>query len=180
MKTVYKKIFTVAMVIMLVVGTLNSSFTINIRANDFDGDLTENPFLHLFQDNGKPNTPVIDDEKENPTTNVIVVTKKDVVKALRISLKSATKQNKKSKKARIVLKKVTKLKGVRYQVKYATNKKFRNAKVKSFNKNKITLKKLKANRRYYIKARAYVKVKKSNRVYGKWTKRKMIKIKKKK
>ena len=47
MKTVYKKIFTVAMVIMLVVGTLNSSFTINIRANDFDGDLRESVFAFI-------------------------------------------------------------------------------------------------------------------------------------
>ena len=45
-------------------------------------------------------------------------------------------KNKKSKKAKVVLKKITKVKGVRYQIKYASNKKFKKAKVKTFKNNK--------------------------------------------
>jgi len=89
-------------------------------------------------------------------------------------------KGKKTKKAKVVLKKITKVKGVRYQIKYASNKKFKKAKVKTFKNNKITIKKLKVRRNYYIKARAYAKGSNGEKVYGKWTKRKMIKFRKKK
>lgn len=182
MKTLSRKIIVYIMALMLVTGTINVFPATDICADEFDGDITENPFAHLFKDDDKKDDVVIDDMEEPPTTQgqSVTVTKNDVKKALKTSIKSATKQSKNAKKARIVLKKITKLKGVRYQIKYATNKKLKKAKVKTFKKNKITLKKLKAKKRYYVKARAYVKDNKNKKIYGKWTKRKQIRIKRKK
>lgn len=179
MKKLSRKIIVFVMAVMLATGTLNVFPAIDICAEEFDGDLTENPFAHLFQDDDKRGDVIIDDMEEIPTQSV-VITRNDVKKALKTSIKSATKKSKNAKKARIVLKKITKLKSVRYQIKYATNKKFKKAKVKTYKKCRITLKRLKAKKRYYVKARAYVKDNKNKKVYGKWTKRKQIRIKKKK
>lgn len=67
--------------------------------------------------------------------------------------------------AKVTWKKVKGAKG--YQVKYSTSKKFKKSKTKTktVKKNKITLKKLTKNK-YYVKVRAYKKVK-GKKVYGK-------------
>ena len=59
------------------------------------------------------------------------------------------------------------------------NKKIKKFRIKTFKKNKITLTKLKANKKYYVKARAYVVANNKKTIYGEWTKIKAIKIKKK-
>lgn len=68
--------------------------------------------------------------------------------------------------AKVAWKKVKGAKG--YQVKWATNKKFKKAKKKLTKKKKITLKNLKKNK-YFVKVRAY-KVVKGKKVYGKFSK----------
>ena len=45
-----------------------------------------------------------------------------------------------------------------YQINYADNKKFRKAKKLSTGKTTVILKKLKKNRKYYVRVRAYRKV----------------------
>ncbi len=62
------------------------------------------------------------------------------------------------------------IKGVKYEVKYSLKKGMKNAKVKkNIKKNKVTLKKLKSGKKYYIKVRAYQKI--GNKTYtGKWSK----------
>lgn len=172
MKNILHKI--VVFVLVIILGLCVP--TCNINAEGFDGDIMENPFAHLFVD-GEPGDAVIGNQAQTPS---VQATKARLKKLLKTSIKSATRKNKKSKTAKVVLKKITKVKGVRYQVKYATNKKFKKSKVKTFKNNKITLKKLKIKRIYYIKARAYVKGSNGKKVYGKWTKRKMIKFRKKK
>lgn len=74
------------------------------------------------------------------------------------------------KKAKITWQKTSGAKG--YQVKWAANKKFKKAKKKFTKKNSIILKKLK-KRKYYIKVRAYKTVN-GKKVYGKWSKVKVI------
>ena len=81
--------------------------------------------------------------------------------------------------ATVKVKKVTKLKNVKYQVRYGTSKKLKKYKTKTFKRNKFTLTKLKANKKYYVKVRAYVVTKNKKKVYGTWSKTKPIKVKKK-
>ena len=78
------------------------------------------------------------------------------------------------KKAKLTLKKLDKVAG--YQVKYSTSKKFtkNTTKVVDSKKNVITLKKLKAKKKYFAKARAYVLVN-GKKNFGKWSKVKKIK-----
>lgn len=76
------------------------------------------------------------------------------------------------KTAKVTWKKVKGAKG--YQVKYSTSKKFKKSKTKTktVKKNKITLKKLTKNK-YYVKVRAYKKVK-GKKVYGKYSRTLML------
>ncbi len=69
------------------------------------------------------------------------------------------------------------IKGVKYEVKYSLKKGMKNAKVKkNIKRNKITLKKLKSGKKYYIKVRAYKKI--GNKTYtGKWSKKVSRKVK---
>ena len=64
-----------------------------------------------------------------------------------------------------------KIKGVKkYQVQYSTSKKFakKKTKTKVVKGNKVTLKRLKAKKRYYVRVRAV----KSSKVYGIYSKSK--------
>ena len=67
-----------------------------------------------------------------------------------------------------------------YQIQYATNKKFTKAKTKTVSKNKttsLTVKKLKANTKYYVRVRTYNKVN-GKKIYSAWSKAKTVKTKK--
>lgn len=94
----------------------------------------------------------------------------------RTKVKKAVKCNK-AVKAKISLKKVKSATG--YVVKVSTSKKFKGKKTitKTFKRNVFKFKKLKKNKKYYVKARA-VKVVGKTKYYGKWSKVKKIKIKK--
>lgn len=83
-------------------------------------------------------------------------------------------KNVKTKKIKLTWKKIKSVNG--YQIRYATNKKFKKAEFKTVktNKTKLTIKKLKM-KKYYVQVRAY-KVVNGEKVYGKWSKRKSFKI----
>ena len=91
-------------------------------------------------------------------------------------IKSVT--NKKKNIIKIVLKK--KVAGAAgYEIKYSTNKKFKKSvKTVRFTGKSKTISKLKKNKTYYVKVRAYKKDANGNKVYGKYSKVKKIKIKK--
>jgi subtilisin family serine protease len=78
------------------------------------------------------------------------------------------------KKAKLTLKKLDKVSG--YQVKYSTSKKFDKKSTKTVDsaKNVLTIKNLKAKKKYYVKARAYV-ITNGKKNFGKWSKVKKIK-----
>ena len=80
-----------------------------------------------------------------------------------------------SRKLKVTWKKEKSIDG--YQIVYATDKKFKNKKVKSCKTAEIVLKKVKSNKTYYVKVRAYRKIN-GKKVYGPWSKVKKIKIKK--
>lgn len=110
-----------------------------------------------------------------PTTAVRPTTAKKPEKTTRVgkgSIKSA--KNVKRGKIKLKLNKVAGAKG--YQIRYATNKKFKKAVIRN-SRLSYTIKKLKKGKTYYVEARAYVKSGK-NKVYGKWSKAKKVKIKK--
>lgn len=110
-----------------------------------------------------------------PTTAVRPTTAKKPEKTTCVG-KGSIKWAKNIKRCRIKLKlnKVAGAKG--YQIRYATNKKFKKAVIRN-SRLSYTIGKLKKGKTYYVEARAYVKSGK-NRVYGKWSKAKKVKIKK--
>ena len=129
----------------------------SVYAENVDGDISNNPWEYLFKQNSGGNNSI----------KIKRLTKTKII--------SAVRSTKKSRKAKIVLKKVKKASG--YQIKYSTNKKFKRSKTKTVNtkKTKTTIKKIKSGKKYYVKARAYSKVK-SKKVYGSWSKAKVIKV----
>lgn len=187
MRKYIKKTAACLIAMTMVIGTVEVMPKAEVMAaEEIDGDVVENPWADLFKDNTDGNQDLVIDndgnnnnntEKEETTTtqadNKAVSSLK---KQLKTKVVSATKKSKKAKKAKVVLKKVKK--AVSYQVRYSTTKKFKKYKTKTSKKTKITLKKLKAGKKYYVKARAVGKLN-GVKVYGKWTKRKTIKVKKK-
>ena len=79
-----------------------------------------------------------------------------------------TKKKSLKKKIKITLKRVTNAKG--YVVQYSTSKKFTKKTTKTINvaKTTVVLKKLKSNKKYYIRVRGYA-VSNDEKVYGKWS-----------
>ncbi len=83
----------------------------------------------------------------------------------------------KGKKAKLSWKKVSNAEG--YEIVFTTNSKFKKA-LKKVNVKKLstTIKKLKKGKTYYFKVRAYVKDSEGKKVYGSYSAKKKIKIKK--
>lgn len=118
-----------------------------------------------------------------PETVVTPVTTKEnaqrKVKVQKVKIKKATKK-KSAKKAKITLKK---LKGVkRYQIKISKSKSFKKKNIivtRTVKKVKFVIrnKKLKNRKKLYVKARA-IKVVNGTTYYGKWSKKKKIRIQK--
>ena len=100
-------------------------------------------------------------------------TTKKVKKPGKAKIKKA--KYKKKRKIKIKLKKIKGAKG--YQIRYSDSKKFDGYWEKFTNKTKVTLKKLDKNTKYYIKARAY-KLVNGATLFGKWSKKKKVKVKK--
>lgn len=110
------------------------------------------------------------------TTTSQVTTKKIKLKAPVIK-----KITKVSKKINIKFKKIT-VSGGYYQIQYSTNGKFKKAKTVNVkaSKTKVTIKRLKSKKKYFVRARIYRKVKingKTKKIYSAWSKTKKIRIK---
>ena len=87
--------------------------------------------------------------------------------------------NVKGKKAQVTYKKVSGAKG--YEIQYSTSKSFKSGvKVKKAGAKttKVTITKLKKNKKYYVRVRAYKYDEDGNKVYGAWSNAKNVKIKK--
>lgn len=100
------------------------------------------------------------------------------------SLKIKSIKNVKGKKMTVNFNQVKNSDG--YELQYSTSRKFKSAKTKKISKTKITIKKLKKNKTYYVRIRPYKNVKlhikdgkyQTIKYYGSWSKAKKIKIKK--
>ena len=111
-----------------------------------------------------------------PVVTTKATTKKPTAKVTvgKTKVKKFTKK-KSAKKAKVKLKKVAGASG--YQIRYGIGKKLKKAKIKNVFKLKFTLKKLKKNKKYYIKARAFKNVG-ASKIFGAWSKLKKVKFKK--
>lgn len=97
------------------------------------------------------------------------------VSVKKASLKSV--KNNAKKKAKVTIKKVSGAKG--YRVQYSTNKKFKKGtKTKTTTKTSLTLSGLKKGKTYYVRVCAYKLDSANNKVYGKYSAAKKVKIKK--
>lgn len=96
------------------------------------------------------------------------------------SVGKVKKVSKKSKKYKVLIKYKKVSKAYKYEIQYSTSRKFKASKTKTkrTNKTKYTITKLKNKKTYYIRVRAY-RYQFGERVYGKWSKVKKLKIKKK-
>ena len=143
--------------------------------SDDKSDSTDNSNNTSDSSNNKPTPP----EKTEPTTaktpvqnninkpaNKVPSTPK--VTAQKPAKVKSVKLTAKKKKLNVQWKKVSGATG--YEVMYATNNKFtKNKKTVKVKKNKVTLKRLKSKKKYYVKVRAYKKAN-GDTNYGKWSK----------
>lgn len=97
------------------------------------------------------------------------------------SVGKVKKISKKSKKYKVVLKYKKVSKAFKYEIQYSTSRKFKAGKTKTKRtaKTRYTITKLKNKTTYYIRVRAY-RYQFGERIYGKWSKVRKLKIKKNK
>ena len=121
----------------------------------------------VVENTSKPSNPKTD----NPNAGGKVSAK--VTKPAKV--KGVSAKNNKKKSLTVKWRKVNGVKG--YQLRYATNKKMKKAKIITITKNKLVIKKL-AKKKYYIQVCAYKVDSNGKKVKGKWSSKKAIKVKK--
>ena len=121
----------------------------------------------VVENTNKPSNPKTD----NPNAGGKVSAK--VTKPAKV--KGVSAKNNKKKSLTVKWRKVNGVKG--YQLRYATNKKMKKAKIITITKNKLIIKKL-AKKKYYIQVCAYKVDSNGKKVKGKWSAKKAIKVKK--
>jgi len=119
----------------------------------------------------KPSSPNKEEETTQSRNNI-----KNKVKKTKAVI-TKTKRAKSNKKMKITIKKISFADG--YQIKYSTKKSMKK-KVKYLNstKRKKYVKNLKVKKKYYVRVRCY-KVINGVKVYGKWSNKKTVKVRKK-
>ena len=114
------------------------------------------------------------DGKKSKPQEIIKINKTKITKIGR-----PKKISKKSKKYKTQIKYKKIPNAYKYEIQYGTNRKFKAAKTKRTKNTKYTISKLKNKKTYYIRVRAYG-YQFGERVYGKWSITKKLKIKRKK
>ncbi len=141
--------------------------------NSGSQEMSENPVLTpsstVLRDTAKDVAEYNKFKKRKPVIKSLNVTRKKEKPYLHIKIKQVKKRGTYSE--------------IGYQIKYATNKYFKKAKtveVTRHKKNSITGKKwkVKKNKTYYVKVRAYLEKKNGTKVYTQYSKVKKIKIEK--
>lgn len=136
-----------------------------------------------IQTTTEQSTTTVQTTTEVPTSSQVTTGKNDVttkfvatIKPAKAKIKSAVKK-KTARNAKIKLKRVSKAVG--YQIQICRNKKFKkkNTITKTSKKLSVTVKRLRPNSKYYVRARAYV-MNKRIKVFGNWSRIVKVKIKK--
>ena len=157
-----------------VVAILPNEYTLNVTVITSDEDATiESTRKNVESDTTHTQTPDTDNtDNTDPNKNQ---------KLSGISIKKLTAGK---KKFTVKWKKAKKSESVSgYQIQYSTDKKFKkNVKTKKCGKkkNSLTVSKLKAKKKYYVRMRKFRNVKKDekkSRIYGSWSKVRKVKVK---
>ena len=129
----------------------------------------------VYARNGNPTKDAKQYNEEDETTTTSAPTTKKIAKPAKPVILSASKK-KSAKKAIIKIKKTTGAKG--YQIRYCDSKSFQGYSTKNSRSLKVRIKGLDRNTTYYVKVRAYNYNAKGKKQFGKWSRRKKIKMKK--
>ena len=102
------------------------------------------------------------------TTAKVTTTQKPIAQKVSVGNTRITKIVKTKKSAKVIYKKIAKVSG--YQLQLSRSSKFKKAVTKTTKKVSYKFKKLKANKKYYVRVRGYVKTS-NGTAYGKWRKK---------
>lgn len=105
---------------------------------------------------------------ETTTTAKVTKTQKPTAQKVSVGNTRITKIVKTKKSAKVIYKKIAKVSG--YQLQLSRSLKFKKAVTKTTKKISYKFKKLKANKKYYVRVRGYVKTS-NGTTYGKWRKK---------
>ncbi len=131
-------------------------------------DNSSEPSTDSSDNSSEPTKPSSSSPTATPTTAVPKVVTPVVTTVAKPAKVKAVKVKAKKKKLNVSWKKISGATG--YEVKYAKNNKFtKGKKTVTVKKNKVTLKKLKPKKKYFVKVRAY-KLANGRKYFGKWSK----------
>ena len=105
---------------------------------------------------------------ETTTPAKVTTTQKPTAQKVSVGNTRITKIVKTKKSAKVIYKKIAKVSG--YQLQLSRSSKFKKAVTKTTKKVSYKFKKLKANKKYYVRVRGYVKTS-NGTTYGKWRKK---------
>lgn len=156
-----------------VIDITDTTFTINTYRTDTEEKIDETFSIAKVNESENKNQT---ENKKQPATE-----KKDTTKPIETAIapkKAVLKKVKATgkKKVKIIVKKTSeKING--YEVILSTKKNFKKAKKVTTKKNIVTVRKLKANKKYFVKVRAFKKVG-NKKIYGKYSTVKKVIVKK--
>ena len=158
------------------VSNVSFSTTTSIPDPEYTQPVTTKPIV-TETTTAKPTVTETTTVRPVETTATVKQTEKKNQSPARAKINKVTRA-KNNKKAKIKIKKVKGANG--YQIQYSIKKSFKKKITKSLKTKYLnkTIKNLKAKKRYYIKVRAYAKNKGGNLIYGKWSKIKVLKVRK--
>lgn len=159
-----------------VIDITDTTFTINTYRTDTEEKIDETFSIAKVNESENKNQTDKTDNKKQPATE-----KKDTTKPIETAIapkKAVLKKVKATgkKKVKIIVKKTSeKING--YEVILSTKNNFKKAKKVTTKKNAVTVKKLKAGKKYFVKVRAFKKVG-NKKIYGKYSTVKKVIVKK--
>lgn len=143
--------------------SIDSNTTVNISISDMSF-VTEKKIVTAIPVTTQP---TMTTKGQNVTT-----TTKKITEPGRAVIKKVIR---KKKSLKIKINKVKTAKG--YQIRYSTTKSFKKYKTKNTKRLNYTIKKLKSNKKYYLKVRAYVLNEKGKKMYGRFSEVKKVRTK---
>lgn len=150
-----------------VIDITDTTFTINTYRTDTEEKIDETFSIAKVNESENKKQPATEKKDTTKTIETAIAQKKAVLKKVKATGK---------KKVKIIVKKTSeKING--YEVILSTKKNFKKAKKVTTKKNIVTVRKLKAGKKYFVKVRAFKKVG-NKKIYGKYSTVKKVIVKK--